>query len=662
MSLQREVRIATDAIKREGQDLIVDLSFASETPYERWWGVEVLVCTPEAVRLGRLNDGAPILFNHDWDEIRGVHVANTVRCDSDHVLRGQVKLTGLTDDGAETVALVESGVLTKTSVGYQIYKAIEKVQSKSGQTIERELDGQAFQKILERSIKEAPGNISAFQRAIDDKFGKVERIDEATPVYLIVDWEPYENSLVTIPADPTVGVGRTFEPTTTASEPTEPETNSTKQTTEIIMDQATVQEHEKRGAANALDTVNQILAMGKQYKCLELAEEAVRSGATVHQFQQKLIETMANKPLDTAEIGLTQKEAQSFSFMRAINALANPTDRKAQEAAKFERECSDAFSGKFGRAAQGFFVPWEVQKRDLTVGTNTAGGHTVDTILQAQSFIELLRNRMMVRRMGAQVLGGLTGNIAIPRQTGGATAYWVAESGSPTESQQAFDQVTMSPKTVGAFTDISRKLLLQSSIDVENFVRGDLGTVLALAIDLAAISGSGSSNQPTGILSTSGIGDVAGGTNGLAPTWANIVELWSDLATANADFGAMGLLTNAKVIGKLMSTLKSSGVAGYIVEDFPNAEGMTSAGGLRTGVSNQVPSNLTKGTSNGVCSAIISGNWNDLIIGEWGTLDLMVDPYTNSTSGTVRVVALQDIDIAVRHPESFSAMKDALTT
>jgi HK97 family phage major capsid protein len=263
--------------------------------------------------------------------------------------------------------------------------------------------------------------------------------------------------------------------------------------------------------------------------------------------------------------------------------------------------------------------------------------------------------------MGAQMLTGLSGNIAIPRQTGGATAYWVAESGAPTESQQAFDQVAMSPKTVGAFTDISRKLLLQSSIDVESFVRSDLATVLALAIDSAAISGTGSSNQPTGILSTSGIGDVAGGTNGLAPTFAHIVELWSDIAAANADFGNTGVLTNSAVIGKLMTTLKTAAVAGYVVEGFPSADGMTSVAGLRGGVSNQVPSNLTKGSSSGVCSAIIAGNWNDLIIGQWGSLDLMVDPYTGSTSGTVRVVALQDVDVAVRHAVSFSAMKDALT-
>ena len=154
---------------------------------------------------------------------------------------------------------------------------------------------------------------------------------------------------------------------------------------------------------------------------------------------------------------------------------------------------------------------------------------------------------------------------------------------------------------------------------------------------------------------------MAGGTNGLAPTWAHILELWSDVAVANADFGSTGILTNAKVIGKLMGTLKSAGVSGYLCEAFPDANGLTAVGGLRTGVSNQVPSNLTKGTSTGVCSALIQGNWNDLIIGQWGTLDLLVDPYTGGTAGTVRVIALQDVDIAVRHAESFSAMKDALT-
>lgn len=602
--VERSFSLDRAAINQDART--VELAFSSEEPYDRYWGREILDHTQTSIRLGRLTAGGPLLMDHDSRDHVGV--IESVQIGADRVGRAVVRF-GNSARAEEVWRDVQDGIRRNVSVGYVIHKA-----------------------------------------------QLVEKGDDATPdTFRVTDWEPFEVSLVSVPADPSVGIGRSAD---------SPVIETPHPIQEIkVMDkpELNVAEIETRGADAARKAVNEIIAIGQQYKAVDLAAQAIRDGKTVEQFKSELMEKMANKPLNSADIGLTQKEAKQFSFLRAINALANPGDRKAQDAAAFERECSEAFAGKVGRAAQGFFVPAEVQRRDLTVGTATAGGNTVDTFLLAQNFIDLLRNRLMVNRMGAQVLSGLTGNIAIPRQTGGATAYWVAESGAPTESQQAFDQVSMSPKTVGAFSDISRKLLLQSSIDIESFVRMDLAKVLAQAIDLAAISGTGASNQPTGILSTSGIGDVAGGTNGLAPTWAHIIELWSDVAIANADFGATGILTNAKVIGKLMSTLKSAGVSGYICEAFPDVNGMTNVGGLRTGVSNQVPSNLTKGSSSGVCSAIIQGNWNDLIIGQWGTLDLMVDPYTGSTSGTVRVVALQDVDLAVRHPESFSAMKDALT-
>ena len=588
----------------------VELAFSSEAPYERYWGIEVLDHTQTSIRLGRLTAGGPLLMDHDTRDHIGV--IESVQIGADRVGRAVVRF-GKSARADEVFRDVVDGIRRNVSVGYVIHKA---------QLVETGKDGSA-------------------------------------DTYRVTDWEPFEVSLVSVPADASVGIGR-------AAESTDHIEFIESIQEKPAMSDINVEEIRAVASAAGIKEANQrvadILAMGKQYKCEQLAIDALHAGKSIAEFKDMVIAEMANKPVNSATIGMDQKEAQRFSFLRALNALANPGDRKAQEAARFERECSDAYASVAGRAAQGFYVPLEVQKRDLVVGTASAGGNTVSTDLLAANFIDLLRNRMLVMKMGAQLLSGLTGNIAIPRQTGGATAYWVAESGAPTESQQAFDQVAMTPKTVGAFTDISRKLLLQSSIDVEAFVRRDLATVLALELDRAAIAGSGASNQPTGILSTSGIGDVAGGTNGAAPTWANIVELWSDVAVANADFGQTGILTNAKAIGKLMNTLKSAGVAGYIIENFPDANGFTSAGGLRVGCSNQVPSNLVKGSSGSVCSALIQGNWNDLIIGNWGTLDLMVDPYTGSTSGTVRVVALQDADIAVRHPESFSAMKDALTT
>jgi HK97 family phage major capsid protein len=287
------------------------------------------------------------------------------------------------------------------------------------------------------------------------------------------------------------------------------------------------------------------------------------------------------------------------------------------------------------------------------VGTPTAGGNLVATDLLSGSFIDLLRNAMIIMGMGTRMLTGLQGNIAIPRQTGGGTAYWVAEAGTPTLGDQAFDQVPMSPKTVGARTQISRKLLLQSSVDIENFVRGDLATTLGLAIQAGAIQGGGA-NEPTGILQTAGIGVVAGGTNGLAPTWDHVVDLETAVSVANADVGTLAYLTNAKVRGVLKKTFVDAGSGIRVWQN-----GDTPLNGYRAGVTNAVPSNLTKGTGTNL-SAILFGNFADLLIGMWGGLDLQVDPYSAGNSGAVIVRAFQDVDVAVRHPESFAAMVDAI--
>lgn len=357
---------------------------------------------------------------------------------------------------------------------------------------------------------------------------------------------------------------------------------------------------------------------------------------------------------DPNMLGMDAREVKQYSILRAVNALVSG-DWKGAE---FEREASNAVAAKLGRSAQGFFLPLDIQQRDLLVGTATAGGHTVATDLMASSFIEMKRNRMAVRAAGATVMGGLVGNVAIPRQTGGATFYWVAENGAPTESQQAVDQVTLAPKTGGAYTDISRKLLLQSSIDVENFVTRDLAACCALGIDLAALHGTGANNQPTGLAATSGIGSVAGGTNGAAPTLAHLIALETAVAVANADIGNLSYMTNAKVRGKLKSTAINATYGDRMVW----ADGAAPLNGYGCQVSNQVSSTLTKGTLSGAASAIFFGNWADLLIGEWGTTDIMVDPYTGSTAGTVRVVALQDVDIAVRDAASFAAMLDVITT
>jgi HK97 family phage major capsid protein/HK97 family phage prohead protease len=598
---ERALQVERAAIDEQART--ATLAFASETPYERYWGIEILDITPTAMRQGRLRSGANLLVDHDSRDVVGV--IESVEVGADRVARATVRF-GRSARAEEVWTDVRDGIRRNVSVGYMIHKA---------QLVE-ERDG--------------------------------------VETYRVNDWEPFEVSLVSVPADPTVGVGRSLESTLDAgpdADPTaaataaatEPETPSSK---EHIVSDVTV---DARNHAAEISKIAKGLPGGA-----EMALDAIQRGLTTEQFQAEAIAKLTTAPVRTADVGMTKTEVKRYSLMRALNALANPSDAAAQRAAAFERECSDAVGAKLGKSARGFFLPHDVQKRDLTVSPASAGGNLVATDLLAGDFISLLRNAMVIMGMGTRMLTGLNGNIAIPRHSGAGTAYWVAESNAPTESSQTFDQVTMSPKTVGAFTDISRKLLLQSSLDVEALVQQDLATVLGLAIQQAAINGSGSSNQPSGLL-TLITPSVAGGTDGAAPDWADIVELETDVSVANADVGTLSYLTNAKVRGKLKGTSKVSGQNGFVWEG-----GDTPLNGYRAAVTNGVPSNLTKGTGTNL-SAIIFGNFADLLIGMWGTLDLMVDPYSNSTSGTVRVVALQDVDIAVRHAESFATMVDAIT-
>lgn len=371
-------------------------------------------------------------------------------------------------------------------------------------------------------------------------------------------------------------------------------------------------------------------------------------------------EQNTNRP--DAEIGMSDNEARSYSLLRAIRAAA--TNNWAD--AGLEREASQAVEQRLGRTAQGFFVPFDwmvrdgrgnrAESRNLNTGTPSEGGNLVATDLLAQSFIDLLRNALTLRTAGASILTGLTGNIDIPKQTSGSAASWIAQDGDAPETQPAFGQIGMTPKTVAAYLEITRRMMLQSSLDVEGLSRSDLAYAIALAVDLAGYWGNGTSNQPKGVRYQTGVNIVSGGTNGAVPTWDHIVAMETGVSTQNALMGSLGYVTNPKVRGKLKTTLKATGVGGYVWEN-----GSTPLNGYPALISNQIPSNLSKGSATNSLSAIMFGNWRDVIIGFWSGLDILVDPYSNSTKGKIRIVAMQDCDIAVRHPESFSVMVDVKT-
>jgi len=603
-NLTRSFNFDRSAIDEEART--VNLSFSSDMPVERWFGMEVLDHSPKSVNLERLNGGAPLLMDHDTsDQIGRVESASVDGKRGTAVVRFSKSARA-----QEIFTDVMDGIRQNISIGYRIN--------------EMELDE-----------SRSEGDLDTF---------------------VATSWQPYEVSVVSVPADNSIGIARSAdgENLTTITN-LKTKNKEVKMTTENTTNIDAVQVGRDAVAADRQRSAEIDAIVSKHPELKEIGDQFKRNDRSMDEFRGVALESInKNQPAQAAiedtKIGMSDEQIGDFSIVRAVNALVTGNWHEAG----FEREMSDGMASKLGKRAQGFYIPTDVLMRDLNVTTSTAGGHTVATDLLSGSFIEMMRNKMATVGLGATMMNDLVGNIAIPRQTGGATSYWVAESGAVTESQAAFDQVTMSPKTVGSMSDISRKMLLQSSLDVEAFVRNDLATSLALAIDQAAINGTGSANQPTGVLNTTGIGSVVGGTNGAAPDWADIVDLESKIAAENADLGSLGFLTNAKVRGKLLQTEKASSTGQYVWSDNNTLRGYNAA------VSNQVPSNLVKGTSS-TCSAIVYGNWADLIIGTWGGIDINVDTSTGSSSGTVRVVALQDVDVAVRHAESFAAMKDATT-
>jgi HK97 family phage major capsid protein len=555
----------------------ISFSFSSETPVARSFGLEVLSHAPGAADLSRLNDGAPLLWNHDPGALLGVIERAQISSGKGRA----VARWGSSPEAQQRRADVEAGIIRSVSVGYQIHQ-------------------------LER------------------------RGDQ----FVAVKWEPVEISLVSIPSDPTVGLGRSFDRCQNEMQTSYPMTEPNTAAAENAADLAQLTEH--------------VAGLTRQIKLMEL--------------QSRKVEHISAFPGDNYGAGtlpLTRAEQGRYSLIKAIRAAATGDWSDAG----FERECSRTLEQQTGRSARGFMFPANLQmnRASQLAGTANVGGNVVETQLLAEQFIDALRKQLRVAELGATMLPGLVGNVAIPRRTSTQSTYWVAESGTITSAATSFDQVSMSPKTVGALSSWSRILELQSTPAIEQLLRQDMVASVASAIDLAAITGTGASNQPRGILNTSGIGSVAGGTNGATVTFDHLADLKREVAIDDADVPTAAFLTNSRVEAKLSKTQSTTGQ--YIIDPAGVASGApTTVFGRRFAVSNQVPSNLTKGSASGTCSAVIYGNFADLLIGMWGATDILVNPFgTGYTNGDVEIRIMQTVDIAVRHPESFAAMVDALT-
>ena len=597
-----------------------EFPFSSEAPVRRFFGDEVLSHERGSADLSRLNGAAPFLFNHDPNRVLGV-VESAYISDTDK--RGYAKIRfSRSKFATEVLEDVKDGIFRGISFGYSL-----------------------------------------------------DEVEETDTGLRATRWTPHEVSLATIPADNSVGFGRSLvenissESVTLDEEdiiinvnssqkeersavPTAQSNPSMEETTKeaAVEQKPTVEIDVQAEVQRALDENNARVAEitstcreFSEYGAEELAETLIKGNKTATEARSAILDLVKNKkatPIRSTDMietkqsseFLDKKEVKQFSFLRAINALASPGDKQLQEAAAFEREVSDEASKRYGRPAKGIIVPNEVLKRDLNVGTAADGGNLVSTELLSGSFIEILRNKMAIMEAGVTMLTGLEGNIAIPKQDGTTSAYWVGEGGAPTEGQQSFTQISMTPKTIGAFTDFTRRTLLQSSIDIEAFVRDDIAKKIALELDRTAIYGTGSSNQPLGLKDTSGIGSQSLTSFG---TFSEYIGMETDVAVANAEGGAMKYLINASARGALKSTEKASNTGMFVFDN-------NQINGYDAIVSNQLVNNDA-----------IFGDFSQFIVGMWSGLDLTVDPYAGATAGTVRIIALQDIDYAIRQAGAF---------
>jgi len=566
----------------------VRVGVSSEEPVERSFGKEVLSHKAGDINMDFISSGtAPLLLDHDMTKQIGV--IESFKLDETAKRTIAVVRFGKSQLASEVFEDVKDGIRMNISVGYRIDK-------------------------LERETRDG-----------DD--------------YYRAKWSPMEVSSVSIPADQSrlVGVGRSQNKLNDFKEITMSEEKK-----DINLDEVrsqTVAEAKAEFKRNSKEIIDLAVRHNKR----DLADKAIADGISVEEFRGVLLNSISNEtPLETpSEIGMTKEEVKRFSLVKAIRALANPSDRKAQADAEFEFECSEAAAREYGKDAQGVMLPAEVL-RNWDTRTLSAG---VDTQLIAEDyrggdFIDVLRNTSSVMAAGATMLQGLSGNVVIPKKLTAAGAAWIAQEGDPAaDSEFTVGSVTMSPKVIGARTDATRLLLQQSSLDVENLIRDDLTQALALAIDLGALAGSGSSGQPTGISNTTGINTTQFAA--AVPTYSEIVAMESEVATDNALLGNLGYICTPADYGSLKTKSKDTGSGQFVVE--PDGR----VNGYNVVKSNQVTS-----------GDFYFGNFADLLIGMYGGLDITVDPYALATSGGIRIIALQTIDVAVRHAASFCVSND----
>ena len=596
--------LSREASVNKVDDGRISLAFASGEPVERWGFMETL--DMQGIKLERINDGGTLLVNHNRNDYVGV--VEHAELGDDLVARATCRF-GSSNRAKQIKKDVEDGILTKVSFGYRV---LDYTENKNGDVT-------------------------------------------------ITSFEVTEISLVTIPADHTVGVGRELpvEPKNESKDESKDESilnQEREPMTQVKPEEQGNQETQDILAAERTRTLG-LQRLGEEYNVNDLAREFIENGESVEALALKISELKrGSAPVENvnSDVGLTPKEVKQFSLAKVIRAMASPRNMKLQEAAKFEFEVCREAANLAEVTPKGVYIPNEILNRSMSVGDLSKGGHTVvGENLGSNSIIELIYNNSVLLER-AKVFPGLKGDLTVVRELSGFEAFWVGENEEVTESDYEFETIVLKPKSVGASTYVTRKMLLQSDLIVDQFVSRNLGAKIGLAIDLAGFHGTGTSNQPRGVFNTTGVNVVYLGPNGGGITRNALINMEAAVVESNVDSDNLSFVANNKVRGALRRVNIDDGSGKFLLPD--NSSELIGHEALFT---NQILSNIRKGTRDNL-SAMLFGDLSKIIIGEWGGLDIVVDPMTHSRRGGIQFTAFKDVDISVERPSSFSIMTDII--
>ena len=422
---------------------------------------------------------------------------------------------------------------------------------------------------------------------------------------------------------------------------------------------------EEQGQFDAMSAV--IDALDKRIAVLESVEDKEAEVETDEEeaakLEDKVVENSRKPLVFNMSTSKTRKDSGKYSIQRALQQSI----LTGQVSTGIEGEKNQEVARSRG-PAQGFYLPSDAPvsakhrsiQRDLTTSTGSGGVG----ILTEPTFIDLLRSRMVLERLGVQVRSGLQGKVNIPRQNQATQFNWIGEGVNATPSNPSFDAVSLVPHTASTLVNISRKMIFEASFDAQQAVENDMSQVMARGIDTAGLNGNPSvqAASPLGILQNPACYNYvlgADGGNGGKISYGDILGIESYVASQNMNSEQLGWVMTPGLRGYLKAAPKVTGATPYPIFIYENDGIHGVVNGYPVEVTTEMPSNLTKGTAN-TCHSAIFGAWDDCILALWGGTDVCINPYIYASSGAVQIVMLQEVDFQVQHPSAFIAVSDAL--